>query len=208
MASKKGPAKSSPKSPRKSTKTEVADRRDQAALLVAEDRLTDEQIAASLGVTRWALVKWKRRPEFAAKVEAYRAEAWERIKSRGIARMENRVARLDRDWLKMQRVIEARAEDLAGEVAGGETGHLVRQVKVIGQGKAAQTITEYAVDAGLLKELRAHEQQAAKELGQWTDQVTVTQRADPDEIRDAIAKKLLALENAGRANPPPKPAQP
>jgi hypothetical protein len=39
----------------------------------------------------------------------------------------------------------------------------------LGSAQNNQTVEEYAVDTALLKELRAHEQQAAQELGQWLD---------------------------------------
>jgi hypothetical protein len=74
----------------------------------------------------------------------------------------------------MQKVIESRAAEMTlpdgtEEAAGGSTGLLVRTEKVIGTGDKATKITEYAVDTALLKELRAHEQQAAQELGQWLE---------------------------------------
>ena len=86
-------------------------------------------------------------------------------------------------------MIEARAEEHK-DVPGGSTGLLVRQVKLVkiysvpGQdleddepdaadvlcsAKLNQVVYEYAVDTGLLKELREHERQAAQELGQWTE---------------------------------------
>jgi hypothetical protein len=49
-------------------------------------------------------------------------------------------------------------------VPGGETGLLVRTGRFIVNGKAVDV---YAVDVGLLRELREHEKQAAIECGQW-----------------------------------------
>jgi hypothetical protein len=73
--------------------------------------------------------------------------------------------------------------DVAGH-PGGDTGLVVRQVKMIGSGAAAQLVEEYPVDVALLRaeldvmrELREHEKQAAQELGQWVDKVAPT---DPD----------------------------
>lgn len=74
----------------------------------------------------------------------------------------------------MLRVIEARSKDMA-EVPGGDTGLLVRKLKSIGSGENTKTVEEYAVDTGLLSELREHEKQAAQELGQWINKSNVEQ---------------------------------
>lgn len=51
-------------------------KRDRAALLLWEDRLTDEAIARSLGICRRTLAYWKRHPDVVARIaalgEAYR----------------------------------------------------------------------------------------------------------------------------------------
>lgn len=61
------------------------------------------------------------------------------------------------------------------DVPGGNTGLLVRTTKGIGSGDTFQIVDEYAVDTGLLRELREHEKQAAQELGQWIDKSEVEQ---------------------------------
>jgi hypothetical protein len=147
--------------------------REEAARLVAEDLLSNELIAARFGVSRQSLDKWKRHPEFQARVSAIRDATRAAIIAEGIANQQNRVNALNDRWQRMQRVIEERAaddisgtflDDETGEahvVAGWRTGLLVRAEKPHG--------IEFAVDVGLLRELRAHEEQAAKELGQWVD---------------------------------------
>lgn len=40
--------------------------------------------------------------------------------------------------------------------------------------KQSVEVMEYAVDTGLLKELREHEKQAAQEMGQWTEKQDIT----------------------------------
>jgi hypothetical protein len=60
------------------------------------------------------------------------------------------------------------------EAPGGETGLLTKKLKVIGFGENAELVAEYSVDTGLLKELRAHEEQAARELGQWADKTEIS----------------------------------
>jgi len=68
------------------------------------------------------------------------------------------------------------------DVPGGSTGLLVCQY----QGKSENAV--YRVDPGLiglLAELRAHEKQAAEELGQWSEKHAVT-------VKDGLAERLIA----------------
>ncbi|MGI4790403.1 MAG: phBC6A51 family helix-turn-helix protein [Janthinobacterium lividum] len=53
---------------------------------------------------------------------------------------------------------------------GMETGLLVRGYKVSG----GAMFQEFTFDAALLRELRGHEEQVAKELGQWTEKKEIT----------------------------------
>ena len=144
-------------------------RRERAALLVAEDKAPDLEIAAVLKIGKATLERWKREPAFAARVQEHRARWAKEIEIEGIANRKNRVDALNDRWSRMREVIRARAEDMTDEVAGGDTGLLVRTVKQIGSGERATTIEEYAVDTGLLKSMLDHEKQAAQELGQWAD---------------------------------------
>jgi hypothetical protein len=156
--------------------------KEKAAHLVAEDRLPDEEIANQAEVDRATLARWKTHPEFqtrvAEHVSAYRAA----VRARGIAIVENRVAALQDRWERMQRVIHERAEEMEGEAAGGGTGLLVRQYKTVGKGDAAREVEEYAVDTGLLRELREHEKQASQELGQWTEHKDLTTDGEPFKV--------------------------
>lgn len=144
--------------------------REQAAVHVAQDELTDEEIAGKLNITRMTLARWKTEPVFLARVDEHIAAYRAAIRRRGIAVVENRIGQLQERWRLMRQVIAERAEapEMQG-VAGGTTGLLVRTVKGIGKGDDFQLIELYAVDTGLLKELREHERQAAQELGQWAE---------------------------------------
>lgn len=121
------------------------------------------------------LFRWKRHPDFQARVDEH-IEAFRRtVRRKGIAIVENRVAALQERWLKMQQVISERAAaPQMQEVPGGTTGLLVHQVKGIGRGDDFRIVDEYKVDDGLLAELRAHEKQAAQELAQWLERQDVT----------------------------------
>ena len=79
-----------------------------------------------------------------------------------IASHEGRVAELADRQRRMKQVIDERAAAMNGEAPGAGSGLLSKDWK----GKNADQPV-YKVDTGLLSELRAHEQQAAQELGQW-----------------------------------------
>ncbi len=154
----------------------------QAAQLLAENFQTDEEIAAELGMTRQTLSRWHKHPEFAARVQEIVKQIGERMLRYAIAKKERRVKALDDRWQRMQQVIAERAEEMKDEVAGGGTGLLCRTIKSIGSGPAAHEVEEFAVDTGLLKELREHEKQAAQELSQIAGQL------------DGIDQDLLPVE--------------
>lgn len=144
---------------------------------------------------------WQRRLEEIAEAER------QAIVARGIAEKQNRVDALGERWQLMRQVVQARAKEMASEVAGGTTGLLVRQAKLV---KVYGTLSEpatdsqeelvsirrevlvydYAVDTGLLKELREHEKQAAIELGQWTEK--------REDKLDGSEDFLRALREFGR----------
>ena len=178
--------------------------RERAAKLVADDRLTNEQIAADVGVSRRTLDNWKTWPEFQERVAQIVERTRKAILSRGIAVKANRVGSLHDRWERLQRVIEERAGDaLVADVPGGTTGLLVPEpmlLKVQGEmgedGRfiatgESQIVYKYAVDTGVLKELRDIEKQAAQELGQWTEKV----QHSGDE--DAPIAFTLRLSNDG-----------
>ena len=149
-----------------------------AAELVAAGELTTQEIADRVGVVRSTLWVWRNHPDFADRVEVHRAAIRAEIFERGIARRELRVKALNDRWNRMRRVIEARADhESFANAPGGSTGLLVRTLKKIGSGEDAELVEEFAVDTGLLRELREHEKQAAQELGQWD----APERAAPKE---------------------------
>lgn len=143
--------------------------RSKAALLVAEDELSDEEIAKEIGVTRQALAGWKRHPEFAAMVGDHVGQFQAVMLRLRIAKKRERVKVLDELHTKLLTVVEERAREYAGVAAGGATGIVVRQVKQLGSGPFAQIVEEFAVDTGTIRQIMALEEQAAKELGQWVD---------------------------------------
>lgn len=151
---------------------------EDAAQLLADGRLTQQEIAGRIGVDRKTLWNWRQHPEFAARVEEHLAAFRDEVRRRGLAMRERRVGALNDRWNRMQRVLEARADDKElQEVPGGTTGLVVKDVKGVGKGENFQLIDIYRVDTALLKELREHEKQAAQELGQWVEKQHIEQTA-------------------------------
>ncbi len=160
---------------------------------MAQDELTNDQIAARIGVTRQTLQVWKKRPEFGARVRELLKAMAEAVKGRGIAERENRVAALNQRWEKLHEVMAARSKEIR-EVPSGDTGLLIRDLKLVkaymvvdGDGESGERrdeeelvpgrrmvqVAEYPIDLGLLKELRDLERQAAMEMGQWEEKSRV-----------------------------------
>jgi hypothetical protein len=104
------------------------------------------------------------------RIEEIQARISESLVAQSIAIKEARIKALNDRWLKLQQVIAERAVDPSMQgIAGGSTGLLAHDQKGVGAGPAAEVIDVYEVDCGVLKELREHEVQAAKELGQWVE---------------------------------------
>jgi hypothetical protein len=153
-----------------STAFEWTEERLRAAQLLAEDRLSDEDIAAECGVNRRTLATWKLHPDFKAKKAAILEEMERSIVHLAIAQRHKRVRILDDLQERYLKVLAARAADPElRELPGGDQGLVVKTLKVIGMGPNAQTVTEYEVDPIIPREVRALQEQAAKELGQWTE---------------------------------------
>lgn len=162
----------------------------EAAQLLAADQLTDREIAAKVGISDRQLWRWKKVPEFQAKVKEIVAATERGILSRGIAARVRRVQALNDRWDRMRQVIAERGADPGMQtVAGGKTGLLVHQVKGVGKGEDFQLIDLYLVDTGLLKELREHEKQAAQELGQWVQKVAPTSPDGEEEYAAGLTEQ-------------------
>lgn len=116
---------------------------------------------------------WKQDPEFAAQVGDHIGQIQAAMMRHAIAKKYKRIGVLDDLHTKLLAVVEERGLAMTGEYAGTDTGLVVRQIKSIGTGPNTQTIEEYAVDTGTIREIRALHEQAAKELGQWVEKSQV-----------------------------------
>lgn len=152
-------------------------KQERAIVLVAEDELSDDDIARQVGVSRRTLARWKDLPEFQARVRAHVDELGRTLSKYHIARRDKRVALLQERNNRLHQVVAERAADPDMEdVPGGQTGYIVRTFKIVPQGEdePAKIIPEYAVDTGLVKALGDIERQAAQEAGQWTEKRQLT----------------------------------
>jgi hypothetical protein len=185
--------------------------RNDAALLLAEDELTDTAIAEKVGTTRQTLHTWKQHPDFKARIAEHIAELEASVLRYAIAKKRNRVGRQNADWERLERIRELRADNPAlGGVEGDETGLMIRQFKVIGTGHNAQTIEEYVVDTALVKARSDLEKQAAGEVGD-DPPVKVRHGGDPDappmqhEVKTFGDLVDLIKRDAGRGASDPRP---
>jgi len=169
-----------------------------AAQLVADGRLTDEQIGKEVGKSRSQIARWKATSEFAARVQQIIKAAELSIFTRGVAQKVRRIEDLDDRWRRLHDIIEARAKEYAN-VPGGSTGLLVRRVRSIGAGANARNVEEYELDRGLLKALLDIQKQAAKELGQLENKPAGhdgSKQADRDFAIERIIADPVASELA------------
>lgn len=162
----------------------------EAALLLAEDELTDEQIADHVGIHRQTLANWKKDSGFAGLIGDQIGRLNAAMLRLPIAKKRERLKTLNTLHQKAMAVIEERAEDMQDEATGTATGLMVRQIKIVRSGDDVTVQREYVVDVALMREIRALEEQAAKELGQWVDKREVTGEIRTVEIREIRIPRL------------------
>lgn len=163
-------------------------KRERAAILLAEDELSDEAIAAAVKIGRTTLSRWKLDPEFAALVGDHHGRIVAEALKLPIAKKHKRVTELNDLNERYWRIIRDRAarhatalEDTADRAlmemfgtntpAEAATGMLVAQPKIAANGK---TVTEWAFDKALDSAIKETHKQAAQELGQWEETLNVT----------------------------------
>lgn len=167
------------------------DKKERAAWLLAEDELTDAQIAEEIQAAERSIAYWKNAPEFQARMQENLAAIRKGVLSKGIADQAQRIKAKEDRWRRLKRVIEARANDPEmQDIPGGDTGVLVHQMKGIGKGENFQVVHEYAVDTGLLAEMDRLEMDVARELGQIVDKsehkIEVSAKVYLDEVMDQV----------------------
>ena len=172
------------------------EQRELAAKLLAEDKLSDEEIAKRIGINDATLWQWRKKPEFTARIDQYVNEYRARIRRSGIAVVENRIAKLAAMEQRMERLIAARAAAYAApEIPGGDTGLVVKEIKGIGSKEDFRIVEEYKFDKGLANEYREYLKQAAQDLGQWSEK---GEAAGADRLNELIE---IARNGSAKAKP-------
>lgn len=173
-----------------------------AANLAAEDRLTDEQIAVDLGVTRRTLANWRDRPEFRLRIERIINEATARAHAEGVMTVAGRVQRYKDRLDALDRIVTERAADPAlANVPGGKTGFVYLEPMLVKVYDASGQFTERMadldtppeqltsakrdilvniakVDLATMGEMRQIEKQAAQDQGQWSEKHESSQQTE------------------------------
>jgi hypothetical protein len=174
---------------------------EQVAALLADGILTLDQIAATVGVSVPTIVRARRQPKFAARIEELLDDFRRTVRSHGIAVKERRIAAEVDVLERLQTIILERAEKAPDNVPGAKTGLLVKRARTITNGKTAKIVEEWALDTGLLKAKLAAERHLAIELGQW-DVPPIVER--PAERPRLIIPKIDARHRFANGKPGPK----
>jgi hypothetical protein len=137
-----------------------------AAILSAEDELSDTEIARRCGITRRTLMRWKKQPAMQQKTAEHLRLSKQRCERQMISERHKRIADVNVRWKGLQDIILERSNspEMQG-VPGGSTG-LLRQ-RPVSFRRDGVVKMHYEVDRTLLKEMCHLEVAAARALGQW-----------------------------------------
>ncbi len=163
---------------------------ERAALLLAENEMTGSQICEEVGYQNHGILsQWKQHPDFAARVQEHKAALREVGQRYSICKINARLKALENRWLGMKQIIEERKKDpLMKFVPGGETGlYQIRELKwyTVKDENDKETLeprpVKWAFDKQLMQEMRAVEQHAARQMGEWIDRIEVKNDAPEKE---------------------------
>lgn len=146
---------------------------ENAAQLIVAGELSLTAIAESVGVTDRTLRNWRSDAAFSRRVDEIREEYRDRVRARGIAVREHRIAAANRRHALLEQMRAERADDPnLVRLPGGSTGLVViTDWKKIGGGPEEEPtiVPVHGLDASMLKEFRELEKQVAMDTGQWTE---------------------------------------
>lgn len=153
---------------------------ERAALLIADAKYTDQQVAELVGVSRASIARWKTSEPFKMRVSVLRHQilnsSYATSKMDRAARLEN----LELMFGRLMMIVKERAADRSMQgVPGARSGLLHRRYKSVQTANGPDLMVEYDTDAALLREYRALLQHIAQERGEW------------NEKRDAAAEKSV-----------------
>lgn len=151
-------------------------KKERAALLLAQNDMNQIRIAEEVGTTDVTISNWKREAEFMARVASHMDEIEQEMLRLPIAKRVVRLRRLNDLQERLQLVLDDRQNAYKNDegIVGGRSGVITKQTKSVGYGKNTEIIQEAAFDASIVREMRAIDEQAAKELGQWIDKGELT----------------------------------
>jgi hypothetical protein len=158
------------------------------------------------------------RPDWAEDMAAHRNEQFKPVRRLGLGNRARRVIELDERWNALRSIRKERAANPEmAAVPGGSSGLLVKRTKGIGSKDTFKEVTEYETDTALVNALLSTEEQAARELGQWNERISVEQTNKtyvgiPYMIHDVICRSKSA-DSAPSEQPAleaasPEPAKP
>ncbi len=153
------------------TESPLTKREEDAARLVAEDDLTDEQIAVSVGVAKMTLERWKKRLDFAARVTQHKEGFKDAALAEGFADKRLRV-----------RALNTLASGLLTQLSDAEYHVLLRMTE---NGMAI-----YGFDGGRVREFRGCLDDLAKEMGDRRAGMDVKHTIDRRREAEAIAAEI------------------
>jgi len=137
---------------------------------LAADSLSIPQIAQKLGTSDSSIDRWKKVPEFQARIHetlaAFRAKALEC----GLARKQRRLAVLSSLCDRLLLIVTERgASPEKKSVPGGSTGLVKVTWKQLGTSDQRQLVTEYRANTALSAEIRLTLKQVAREVRKYFD---------------------------------------
>jgi hypothetical protein len=139
-----------------------------AARLVAEDELSDNEIARFCGITRRTLMRWKKQPAIQQEIDEHLRLIKLQSEVRMLSERRDRIADMDMRWQDLQGIVRQRAKSPEmRDVPGGRTG-LMRRRKGSFSRRHGRTglnpACDYEVDIALLREERRLLKAVAKAL--------------------------------------------
>jgi hypothetical protein len=168
-------------------------------MLVAEDELSNEQIAAELGVVRSTLDRWKTLPDFSARVEQIRLDLQAAILAQGIANKQYRIDAANERHQAFAEIVRQRAETYGKDPEAGPgagTGWMVRTYRF---GPEGSVYEEWAVDTGLNSAMSQLEKQVAQETGQWAESPAGSQGIRVELVGIDVARMIGESSDGGES---------
>ena len=177
-------------------------KRELAARLLAEDELSNKQIAEACGVTVRSIQFWQQHPEFRAKQIEHVKEFREKVLNRRYSLREKRIE-LREELIDSLLTIknERAAQPAMANVPGGKSGLIQVTLKSMGVGDKNQIYMEHTADTGLAAEIRAGLREIAQEVGELVEKhevvgsVTHKHQLDVSRLSD---EELVTLFNVAQ----------